>query len=224
MREEQHDDERSLPTLNAPGLLVMDVDSTLIDEEVIDELGRAAGVGERIAAVTARAMNGELDFKQALRERVQLLAGLPESIFVDVFKSLHFTTGALQLIDTLHEHDWKVGVVSGGFHEVVDMIADAADLDFWVANHLQVEHGVLTGATYGEVVTKDVKRRKLHEWADACHVPLTQTVAVGDGMNDLPMILDAGCGIAFCGKPNLQAQAPNAIHERDLMQVLTFLR
>ena len=121
----------SLPTLSAPGLLVMDVDSTLIDEEVIDELGVAAGVGEQIASVTARAMNGELDFREALRARVALLKGLPTTIFDEVYHRVHFTHGALELIDTLHAHDWKVGVVSGGFHEVVDRLAADAHLDYW---------------------------------------------------------------------------------------------
>ena len=119
----------SLPTLSAPGLLVMDVDSTLIDEEVIDELGVAAGVGEQIASVTARAMNGELDFREALRARVALLKGLPTTIFDEVYHRVHFTHGALELIDTLHAHDWKVGVVSGGFHEVVDRLAADAHLE-----------------------------------------------------------------------------------------------
>ena len=129
----------SLPTLSAPGLLVMDVDSTLIDEEVIDELGVAAGVGEQIASVTARAMNGELDFREALRARVALLKGLPTTIFDEVYHRVHFTHGALELIDTLHAHDWKVGVVSGGFHEVVDRLAADAHLDYWIANRLEAD-------------------------------------------------------------------------------------
>ena len=112
----------SVPTLAEPGLLVMDVDSTLIDEEVIDELGEAAGSGEEIAKVTERAMRGELEFCDALRARVALLEGLPVSVFDTVHDKLHFTKGALELIDTLHAHGWKVGVVSGGFHEVVDKL------------------------------------------------------------------------------------------------------
>ena len=113
------------PTLTRPGLLVMDVDSTLIDEEVIDLLGEAAGVGDRVARITARAMAGELDFAEAMRARVELLQGLPASAFARTRAAVHFTTGALELIDALHGHGWTVGVVSGGFHEVVDdLVAD----------------------------------------------------------------------------------------------------
>ncbi|RSX54751.1 phosphoserine phosphatase [Bifidobacterium dolichotidis] len=212
-----------MTTLKQPGLLVMDVDSTLINEEVIDELGTAAGVGQRIAEVTAKAMNGELDFAQALAERVALLKGLPVSIFDQVHQSVHFTNGALELIQTLHEHGWKVGVVSGGFHEVVDLLVADAHLDFALANRLEQEHGVLTGRTTGPVVTKQIKLNSLHEWAQECGVPMQQTVAVGDGANDLPMIHAAGCGIAFCAKPTVRAQAPHRIEERNLMRVLDFL-
>ena len=177
----------SLPTLSAPGLLVMDVDSTLIDEEVIDELGVAAGVGEQIASVTARAMNGELDFREALRARVALLKGLPTTIFDEVYHRVHFTHGALELIDTLHAHDWKVGVVSGGFHEVVDRLAADAHLDYWIANRLEAADGRLTGHVLGDIVTKDTKLESLRAWAARMGIDMAQTVAVGDGANDLPM-------------------------------------
>lgn len=218
------DNDKLRPTLSQPGLLVMDVDSTLIDEEVIDELGTAAGAGERIADITARAMNGELDFEQALRARVALLEGLSSDIFMQVYRSLHATCGAQQLIDTLHEHDWKVGVVSGGFHEVVDMIADDLKLDYWIANRLEVIDGYLTGRVLGSIVTKQVKLDSLRQWADAEDLPMTQTVAVGDGANDIPMIQAAGLGIAFCAKPRTKAAAPHAIDQRDLALVLDFLR
>ncbi|PAU68208.1 phosphoserine phosphatase SerB [Bifidobacterium criceti] len=214
------------PTIDRPGLLVMDVDSTLIDEEVIDELGEAAGVGELIREVTARAMNGELDFAQALDARVALLKGLPVSIFDDVYARLHFTEGALELIGTLHAHGWKVGVVSGGFHEIVDRLAEDAGLDYWIANRLDADPGTgtLTGAVRGPIVTKDVKLRSMRAWADANTIPQRQTVAVGDGANDLPMIGAAGLGVAFCAKPAVRAAAPHTIDERDLMRVLDFLR
>ena len=214
----------SLPTLSAPGLLVMDVDSTLIDEEVIDELGVAAGVGEQIASVTARAMNGELDFREALRARVALLKGLPTTIFDEVYHRVHFTHGALELIDTLHAHDWKVGVVSGGFHEVVDRLAADAHLDYWIANRLEVADGRLTGKVLGEIVCKTVKLHALREWAKQLDIPMSQTVAVGDGANDIPMIQAASLGIAFCAKPKTQLAADEAINDRDLMHVLDYLR
>ena len=137
MLEEETLNAATVPTLSHPGLLVMDVDSTLIDEEVIDELGVAAGVGDRIASVTARAMNGELDFRDALRARVALLKDLPISMFDDVYHAVHFTNGALALIDALHDYGWKVGVVSGGFHEVVDRLASDANIDYWIANRLE---------------------------------------------------------------------------------------
>ena len=212
------------PTLSRPGLLVMDVDSTLIDEEVIDELGEAAGCGERIAEVTERAMRGELEFCEALRARVALLRGLPVSVFDDVYRRLHFTEGALDLIDELHAHGWKIGVVSGGFHEVVDRLAADARIDHWMANRLGVRDGVLTGEVLGEIVCKTVKLHALREWASRDGVPMEQTVAVGDGANDIPMIQAAGLGIAFCAKPRTQLAAPDAINERDLRLVLDRLR
>lgn len=211
------------PSLDQPGLLVMDVDSTLIDQEVIDELGEAAGCGERIAEVTERAMRGELEFCEALRERVALLEGLPATVFERVRERLSFTTGALELIDELHAHGWKVGVVSGGFHEVVDGLAEQARLDRWVANRLEVVDGRLTGRVLGEIVRKSVKERSLRQWADEFGVPMSQTVAVGDGANDIPMIQTAGLGIAFCAKPATRAAAPHAIDTRDLHLVLDFL-
>lgn len=214
----------SLPTLSAPGLLVMDVDSTLIDEEVINELGVAAGVGEQIASVTARAMNGELDFREALRARVALLKGLPTTIFDEVYHRVHFTHGALELIDTLHAHDWKVGVVSGGFHEVVDRLAADAHLDYWIANRLEAADGRLTGHVLGDIVTKDTKLESLRAWAARMGIDMAQTVAVGDGANDLPMIHAAGLGVAFCAKPKVQEDAPHRLNERNLAKILDYLK
>lgn len=212
------------PTLIRPGLLVMDVDSTLIDEEVIDLLGDAAGVGDRVARITARAMAGELDFAEALRARVALLQGLPASVFDEVRAAVHFTNGSLALIDALHEHGWTVGVVSGGFHEVVDDLVTDAGIDHALANRLEVVDGVLTGHVVGPIVTRDLKQQSLVTWAQADGVPMSQTVALGDGANDIPMILEAGLGVAFCAKPAVRAAAPHAIDERDLMRVLDLLR
>ena len=197
----------SVPTLSKPGLLVMDVDSTLIDEEVIDELGVVAGCGEEIAGVTARAMRGELEFCDALRARVALLEGLQISVF-----------------DTVHEHGWKIGVVSGGFHEVVDMLAAEGHIDYWIANRLEVADGCLTGKVLGEIVSKTVKLHALQTWADRLGIPMSQTVAVGDGANDIPMIQAAGLGLAFCAKPKTQLAADKAINDRDLTHVLDYLR
>ena len=163
-------------------------------------MGEAAGSGEEIAKVTERAMRGELEFCDALRARVALLEGLPVSVFDTVHDKLHFTKGALELIDTLHAHGWKVGVVSGGFHEVVDKLAAEGHIDYWIANRLEVADGRLTGKVLGEIVCKTVKLHALREWAKQLDIPMSQTVAVGDGANDIPMIQAASLGIAFCAK------------------------
>lgn len=212
------------PTLGRPGLLVMDVDSTLIDEEVIDQLGEAAGCGEQIAEVTERAMRGEMEFCEALRARVALLKGLPVSVFDTVHDSLHFTRGAIELIEELHAYGWKVGVVSGGFHEVVDRLAAEAKIDYWLANRLELADGKLTGQVVGSIVCKTSKLHALQAWAKRDGVDMAQTVAVGDGANDIPMIQAAGLGIAFCAKPKTQLAADYALNERDLTKVLDLLR
>ncbi len=205
------------------GLLVMDVDSTLIMEEGIDILGEKAGVGERVAGITERAMRGELDFEAALRERVGLLKGLPESIFDEVLAEIHFTPGAKYLVDELHARGFKVGLVSGGFHETVDVLASQLGIDYVKANRLEVQDGVLTGRVVGDIVTKTVKKTMLEEWASQNNLTMTQTIAMGDGANDLPMIHAAGIGIAFCAKPIVREEAPYQINEKDLYQVIGIL-
>lgn len=198
-------------------LIVMDIDSTLINEEVIDLLGEEAGVGERVAEITERAMRGELDFKQALEERVGLLAGLDNSVFDRTFARVTFTPGALELVARAHERGWKVGVVSGGFHEVADRIVAAAGIDYCLANRLEVTNDTLTGRLTAEIVTKERKLEALRIWAAELGISMEQTVAMGDGANDIPMIQAAGCGIAFCAKPKTRAAAPHHIDERNLM-------
>lgn len=205
------------------GLLVMDVDSTLIQEEVIDLLGEAAGFGQEIAAITERAMNGELDFEAALAERVALLKGLPISIFDQVMDKIHFHEGAKDLVDELHDRGYKVGVVSGGFHETVDRLANQLGLDYAKANRLEVADGVLTGRTVGDIVTKETKVAKLKEWAAENGLDLSQTIAMGDGANDLPMIQTAGLGVAFCAKPVVREQAPHQINEPNLYKLIELL-
>lgn len=199
------------------GLIVMDIDSTLINEEVIDLLGEEAGVGEKVAQITERAMRGELDFRQALAERVGLLAGLDGEVFERTFARVTFTPGALELVEEAHRRGWKVGVVSGGFHEVADRIVAAAGIDYCLANRLEVEGGKLTGRLASEVVTKERKLESLEAWAAELGLCREQTVAMGDGANDIPMILAAGTGIAFCAKPKTRDAAPFHIDERDLM-------
>lgn len=209
--------------MTVKGLLVMDVDSTLILEEGIDLLGEEAGVGEQVAAITERAMRGELDFKEALAERVALLKGLPVSVFDRILNKIHFTPGAEKLVAELHRRGYKVAVVSGGFHETVDVLAERLGFDYVKANHLEVEEGILTGRVLGDVVTKETKKACLEQWAAENGLDLSQTIAVGDGANDLPMIHTAGLGIAFCAKPIVQEQAPYRINERNLLKVLELL-
>ena len=205
------------------GLLVMDVDSTLIMEEGIDLLGEEAGVGAQVAAITERAMRGELDFEAALRERVALLKGLPEDIFTRIAERIHFTPGAEELVDELHKRGYKVGLVSGGFHETVDRLAEQLGIDYVKANRLEIQQGLLTGQVLGEIVTKDTKLAMLKAWAAENQLELNQTIAMGDGANDLPMIQAAGIGIAFMAKPIVREQAPYQIQECNLYRVIDLL-
>lgn len=205
------------------GLLVMDVDSTLIMEEGIDLLGEEAGVGAQVAAITERAMRGELDFEAALRERVALLKGLPEDIFTRIAEKIHFTPGAEDLVKELHKRGYKVGLVSGGFHEIVDRLAEQLGIDYVKANRLEIQQGFLTGQVLGEIVTKDTKLSMLKAWAVENKLDLNQTIAMGDGANDLPMIQAAGMGIAFMAKPIVREQAPYQIQERNLYRVIDLL-
>ena len=205
------------------GLLVMDVDSTLIMEEGIDLLGEEAGVGAQVAAITERAMRGELDFEAALRERVALLKGLPEDIFTQIAEKIHFTPGAEELVDELHKRGYKVGLVSGGFHETVDRLAEQLGIDYVKANRMEIQQSLLTGQVLGEIVTKDTKLAMLKAWAAKNKLELNQTIAMGDGANDLPMIQAAGIGIAFMAKPIVREQAPYQIQECNLYRVIDFL-
>ena len=205
------------------GLLVMDVDSTLIMEAGIDLLGEEAGVGTQVSAITERAMRGELDFEAALRERVALLKGLPEDIFTRIAEKIHFTPGAEDLVKELHKRGYKVGLVSGGFHETVDRLAEQLGIDYVKANRLEVQQGFLTGQVLGEIVTKDTKLAMLKAWAAENKLELNQTIAMGDGANDLPMIQAAGIGIAFMAKPIVREQAPYQIQECNLNRVIDLL-
>ena len=209
-------DEPGAPLLcasGAPGLVVTDVDSTLIRQEVIEELAEAAGTRARVAEITSRAMNGELDFAQSLRERVATLAGVPESVFGDVLSAITPTKGARELI---HRAGGKFGIVSGGFEEVVAPLAASLDIDFYAANRLEVAGGVLTGRVLGRIVTSQVKVECLRSWASSLGVPLERTVAIGDGANDIPMMHEAGVGIAFCAKPAVREQVSVQLNTPDL--------
>ncbi|TFC22544.1 phosphoserine phosphatase SerB [Cryobacterium glucosi] len=204
-------------------LVVLDSDSTLIENEVIELLADAAGSLELVAAVTEQAMRGEIDFAESLRARVKTLAGLPESVFTDVGLLVRPTPGVHELIAGLHAHGSRIGVVSGGFHEVLDPLAESLGIDHWRANRLEVVGGHLTGNLFGPIIDATAKADTLQEWAAELGVALPQTVAVGDGANDLKMMHVAGLGIAFNAKPLVRAQADVAIDICDLSQVLPIL-
>ncbi|WP_104102179.1 phosphoserine phosphatase SerB [Cryobacterium sp. M96] len=204
-------------------LVVLDADSTLIEDEVIELLADAAGSLALVAEVTEQAMRGEIDFAQSLRLRVKTLAGLSTDVFAEVGRLVRPTPGVQELIDGLHARGSRIGVVSGGFHEVLDPLAAAFGLDHWRANRLEVADGCLTGGLVGPVIDAAAKAAALREWAALEGVALPQTVAVGDGANDLTMMRAAGLGIAFNAQPIVRAQADLALDTRDLSQVLPIL-
>ncbi len=207
----------------AKRLVVLDVDSTLIRDEAIDVLARRAGVGTEVAAITARAMAGELDFAASLRARVALLSGLTSDDLDAVRDSLQLTPGARTFVRTLRRVGFHVGVVSGGFTFVTDRFVKELDLDFAAANELELEGGVVTGRVVGEIVDRAGKARALAEFAARFDVPLAQTVAVGDGANDIDMLEVAGLGVAFNAKTALRAAADTAVNLPYLDTVLFVL-
>ena len=213
------------PTLSEPGLLFMDMDYTLIQCECIDEIADFLGIKAQISAITERAMRGELDFAASLTERVQLLAGLDANVLEKVYQEcIELTDGAEVLINTVQQHGWKVGLVSGGFTYFTDKLQARLNLDFTRSNVLEIHNNKLTGGIVGDITDADCKRRCLQEQADIFSIPMRQTIAIGDGANDLPMIHAAGLGIAFHAKPTVQEQADVAINAGGLDKVLDYLR
>ncbi len=204
-------------------LVVMDVDSTLIQDEVIELIAVHAGCEAQVAEVTQRAMRGELDFAESLRERVALLAGTPVESLAQVREQVRLTPGARTLCRTLHQLGNQVALVSGGFHEVVDSIASEIGVSDVRANRLEVADGVLTGRTLGPVIDRAAKASALREFAAAYEVPIDRTVAIGDGANDLDMLAAAGLGIAFNAKPLVRQQAHTAVNVPYLDTVLYLL-
>ncbi len=198
----------------------MDVDSTLITGEVIEMLAEHAGSGAQVAEITERAMRGELDFAASLHERVATLAGLPVSVLTDVGARMELTPGAERLCAELHRRGWPVGLVSGGFEELVGPLAERLGIGFVRANALEVVDDRLTGRVAGEVVDRAAKARALRELAAAHDVPLHRTVAIGDGANDLEMLATAGLGIAFNAKPLVCEAADAAVLDQPLDAVL----
>jgi phosphoserine phosphatase len=204
-------------------LVVLDADSTLLEDEVIELLADQAGSRAEVSAVTERAMRGELDFADSLRARVATLSGLPEAVIADVRAAVRITRGAAELVAGVHRAGGAVGVVSGGFHEVLDPVAAGLGLDHCRANRLEVVGGVLTGRLTGPVVDAAAKARALREWSRAMAGGSSATVAVGDGANDLLMMREATLSVAFDAKPRVRAAADLVLDHRDLAPVLACL-
>jgi phosphoserine phosphatase len=207
----------------AKRLIVFDVDSTLIQGEVIEMLAARVGAEDAVAAITDAAMRGELDFAASLRQRVATLAGLPAEVLDDVGQQLELTPGARTTLRTLRRLGYHVGVVSGGFRQVIEPLAHELMLDFVAANELEIVDGELTGRVTGPIIDRAGKAKALRDFAHQAGVPLEQTVAVGDGANDIDMLAAAGLGVAFNAKPALREVADASLSHPYLDTVLFLL-
>jgi phosphoserine phosphatase len=204
-------------------LVVLDADSTLIQDEVIELLAEEAGRRAEVQAATEAAMRGEVDFATSLRSRVAALAGVPTASFERVLARVRPTRGVRDLTTAVHERGGVVGVVSGGFHEILDGVAPGLGVDRWRANRLVVAEGALTGEVDGEIVDAEAKASSLLAWAAELDVPASRTIAIGDGANDLRMMAVAGLGLAFNAKPAVRAAASLVVGPQDLSQVIPLL-
>jgi len=211
-----------LPT-SARFLVVLDADSTLIRNEVIELIADEAGRGAEVAAATEAAMRGEVDFATSLRTRVEALRGVPVAALSHVLSRVEPTPGVRELIAAVHERGGAVGVVSGGFHEILDTVAPSLGVDVWRANRLAVADDALSGRVDGEIVDAAGKASALQEWAAQLQAPLARTLAIGDGANDLRMMAVAGLGLAFNAKPAVRARADLVIGRVDLREVIPLL-
>lgn len=211
--------------MNAPWLVVTDVDSTLIRDEVIELIADAVGPEARahVEDVTERAMRGELDFEQSLRERLQMLAGVPVSVLANVRARVRVTDGVRELVDAVHAGGGIVAAVSGGFHEVLDPLAEDLGIDTTRANRLEVADGFLTGRSRGPVIDAAAKRDTLLSLSANLGIPIERTMAVGDGANDLLMVQTAGVGVAFCAKPVLREAADAIVDRPDFRELIPLL-
>lgn len=212
-----------LPELAKPGLIVMDMDSTAIQIECIDEIAKLAGVGELVSEITERAMQGELDFEASLRERVAALKGADESILSQVRQTLPLMPELVELVNTLKALGWKTAIASGGFTYFSDHLKEMLGLDFAQSNTLEIVDGKLTGKVLGDIVSAETKADILVTLADEYDVEPHNTVAVGDGANDLVMMATSGLGIAYHAKPKVQQQAQTAICHAGLGGVVCIL-
>ncbi|WLI75551.1 phosphoserine phosphatase [Kosakonia sp. H02] len=212
-----------IPHLRSPGLLVMDMDSTAIQIECIDEIAKLAGTGDMVAEVTERAMRGELDFTASLRSRVATLKGADANILLHVREKLPLMPGLVQLVLKLQTLGWKVAIASGGFTFFADYLRDKLHLTAAVANELEIMDGKFTGLVLGDIVDAQYKANTLNQLAEKYEIAAEQTVAIGDGANDLPMIKAAGLGIAYHAKPTVNEKAEVTIRHADLMGVFCIL-
>lgn len=204
-------------------LVVLDADSTLIRNEVIELLADEAGRGAEVAAATEAAMRGEVDFAASLRSRVEALAGVSVSAFERVIARIEPTPGVREFLTEIHRRGGVAAVVSGGFHEILDTVAPSLGVDRWRANRLDQRDGELTGRVSGPIVDARAKADAVREWADQEHIPLRQTIAIGDGANDLEMMRVAGLGVAFNAKPTVRAQADLVVGPIDLQEAISLL-
>jgi phosphoserine phosphatase len=211
------------PTINQPGLLVMDMDSTAIDIECIDEIAKLAGVGEQVSEVTAAAMRGELDFAESLHARVATLTDAPVSIIDQVADNLPLMPGLENLVTHLQSFGWKLVIASGGFTYMTDVLKRQLNLDATVANQLEMKDGKLTGKVLGRIVDANVKAETIVSLAKEYNIELSQTIAMGDGANDLVMMAAAQLGVAFHAKPLVRKQADVSVKKGGLDQLLYLL-
>lgn len=211
------------PTLAEPGLLIMDMDSTVIQIECIDEIAKLAGVGEQVAEVTAQAMQGALPFSESLLTRVACLAGVEVSKLAQIRDAIPLMPGVAILVDELKRHNWKLGIASGGFTYFADHVQSRLSLDVAVSNQLDIEDGVLTGKVNGRIIDAHVKAETVKQLATQWSIPMSQTMAMGDGANDLVMMDVAALGVAFHAKPIVSAKADVAVRNGGLYRALYFL-
>ena len=211
------------PSLSAPGLLVMDMDSTIIQIECIDEIAKLAGLGDKVAAVTAKAMRGELAFSESLISRVACLKGVPVSQLAQIRDSIPLMPGVVPLVSVLKEHGWKIAVASGGFTYFADHVKERLGLDAAFSNTLKTDGDVLAGEVTGEIVDAEVKARTVESLASEWQIPMSQTVAMGDGANDLVMMAKAALGVACHAKPLVREKADTAIRFSGLHGMLYLL-
>lgn len=213
----------AIPQLEKPGLLVMDMDSTAIQIECIDEIAKLAGTGEEVSAITEQAMRGELDFEQSLRRRVSTLKGAPERILQQVRSRLPLMSGLARTLHILQQHGWRTAIASGGFTYFADYLQQRFKLDKAVSNQLEVIDGVLTGKVVGQVVDAAYKATTLNHLCQIFSIDKQNTIAIGDGANDLPMLAESGYGVAFHAKPKVQQRAKIVINFADLTALLLLL-